>query len=82
MSAFTILDEMGIISKEVLKTALFFEGVLDEKLIVMLLLILGVIMLGSYWIMLKRVFYIGIPMKLRKNIEYDDWGNVLETENQ
>lgn len=82
MSVFITLTEMGVISKETLKTILFFEGVLNETFLVILTLILVAVILVLYWIIFKKGFYIGIPTKLRKNMEYDNFGNILAAENQ
>lgn len=78
LSTLIILCEAGIISKEILKKTFLFRYTLNNNTVfIILLLILLAFVLASYWIVLKRTFYIGIPIKLRKNMEYDNYDNVL-----
>lgn len=79
---FMVLAEFGIISKESLNGIFFVDSTINGIFMLIMLLILIIIMLILYAITLKRVFYIGIPTKLRKNIEYDNYGNTSATKNQ
>ena len=82
MSVFFVLGRVGIIAKETLQEIIFFDGVINDTFFIMMLLILVGVVLIKYVRLVKKVFYIGIPAKLRKNIEWNNFGNTLATENQ
>ena len=82
MSVFLVLERVGIMAKETLRKIMFFDGVISDTFFIMMLLILVGVLLIMYVRLVKKVFYIGIPAKLRKNIEWDNLGNTLATENQ
>lgn len=69
MSVFLVLGRVGIIAKETLREIMFFDGVISDTFFIMMLLILVGVLLIMYVRLVKKVFYIGIPAKLRKNIE-------------
>ena len=69
MSVFLVLGRVGIIAKETLREIMFFDGVISDTFFIMMLLILVGVLLIMYVRLVKNVFYIGIPAKLRKNIE-------------
>ena len=60
----------------------FFDGDINDTFFIMMLLILVGVVLIKYVRLVKKVFYIGILAKLRKNIEWNNFGNTLATENQ
>ena len=69
MSVFLVLERVGIMAKETLRKIMFFDGVISDTFFIMMLLILVGVLLIMYVRLVKKVFYIGIPAKLRKNIE-------------
>ena len=69
MSVFLVLERVGIMAKETLRKILFFDGVISDTFFIMMLLILVGVLLIMYVRLVKKGFYIGIPAKLRKNIE-------------
>lgn len=75
MSFFLIAEKIGIITEKTLKNTAFFSDSINDTFGIILLLILAVIILITYIKLIKRTFYIGVPIKLRKNIGCDNFEN-------
>ena len=68
MSVSLVLERVGIIAKETLRENMIFDGVISDTFFVIMLILVGVLLI-MYVRLVKKVFYIGIPAKLRKNVE-------------
>jgi hypothetical protein len=71
MSVFMVLENAGVISNETLRGISFLDSAKGDTLCMIVLFVLVGVMLIMYWTLLKELYYLGIPAKLRKGIEIE-----------